>query len=386
MPFDVCLHQLPRKLEIEQRDYEIEYTPLKDGTDSDWSGMLVVISDVTERIAAERAEGEQRELVAAFNRVMADRAAFVDFLAEARGMVSALVGDERRPLVEVKRLLHTLKGNAASFGLNRLSSLCHRLEDVIEQSSADLSPANRTELATHWQRFTGGVRALFSERAERGMAVDEEDYDAVVQAVQRGASREELARALAEWKLERVDHRLARFAEQARELGVRLGKGEVTVEVEAGRLRLAREPLAPFWGAFTHVVRNAIDHGLEPPRERVDRGKSSSGTLKLWAKGTDRVVTVGVSDDGRGVDWDAVAARAKQAGLAHARRDDLVRALFHEGMSTQAAPTEVSGRGIGLAAVRVECEKLGGTCSVESDAGRGTTFSFAFPRERVNSG
>jgi chemotaxis protein histidine kinase CheA len=108
--------------------------------------------------------------------------------------------------------------------------------------------------------------------------------------------------------------------------------------------------------------------------------------LKLWAKRSDEVVTVGLTDDGRGVDWEAVTARAIKAGLAHATRADLVRALFHEGMSTRAAPTEVSGRGIGLAAVRVECEKLGGTCSVESEAGRGATFVFAFPRDRVSSG
>ena len=170
---------------------------------------------------------------------------------------------------------------------------------------------------------------------------------------------------------------------QARSLAARLGRAELEVEVEANRLRLSRVALAGFWASLTHVVRNAVDHGIESAEERAKAGKPLRARLALRAMRVAGEVGIEVSDDGRGIDWRAVASRAKAMGLPHQSPRDLTHALFVDGLSTRADVSEVSGRGIGLGAAQSECEKLGGSATVVSEPGRGSTLRFTFPSENV---
>jgi two-component system chemotaxis sensor kinase CheA len=147
-------------------------------------------------------------------------------------------------------------------------------------------------------------------------------------------------------------------------------------------VRLDHDRWAPFWGAFVHVVRNAVDHGLEDPETRAAIGKAIPRIgLRTYeiVEGAAGQLILEISDDGRGIRWEAVAAKAAKVGLPHATRDDLAAALFAEGLSTRDAVTETSGRGVGLGAVREACAALGGRIEVESTSGVGTTFRFRFP-------
>jgi two-component system chemotaxis sensor kinase CheA len=213
--------------------------------------------------------------------------------------------------------------------------------------------------------------------------VDEEDYTVLLRAVVDGRSRREIAGRITELKFERVERRLQGFGAQARSLSARLGKAEIDVDVETNRLRLSRTALASFWASFTHVVRNAVDHGVESREERMKAGKPARARLVLRATRMGGEVAIEVGDDGRGIDWRAVAACAKAMGLAHETPSELADALFADGLSTRSDVSEVSGRGIGLGAARSECEKLGGTATVTSEPGRGCTFRFTFPSENL---
>jgi chemotaxis protein histidine kinase CheA len=93
-----------------------------------------------------------------------------------------------------------------------------------------------------------------------------------------------------------------------------------------------------------------------------------------------------LEDDGRGIDWDAVAARAAERGLPHATAEERMQTLFSRGFTTRTEVTEISGRGIGLAAVRAECEALGGRVEVASTPRRGTVFTFLWPEHAVEVG
>jgi two-component system chemotaxis sensor kinase CheA len=126
-------------------------------------------------------------------------------------------------------------------------------------------------------------------------------------------------------------------------------------------------------------VRNAVDHGIEAAPARAAARKSASGTLTFRAKleGADVVLEIG--DDGAGVDWDRLAAKARAAGLPTTRREDVERAMFASGISSADAVTDVSGRGVGLAAVWESTVALGGTVRVASDRGKGTKFVFRLP-------
>ena len=130
-----------------------------------------------------------------------------------------------------------------------------------------------------------------------------------------------------------------------------------------------------------HVVNNAIDHGLETPDERAAAAKLPYGQiwLKTFMDGNECVIVV--ADDGRGIDWDKLAQKARETGLPHETRDDLIAAMFSTGVSTRSEATMTSGRGVGMAAVHHVVESMGGRIEIDSRPGRGTEVQFRIPRQ-----
>jgi two-component system chemotaxis sensor kinase CheA len=179
--------------------------------------------------------------------------------------------------------------------------------------------------------------------------------------------------------------RLERAAQQARELAERLEKPSLEVTVCAAPLRFHAERWRGFWSAFVHLVRNAIDHGIEPPAERKRLGKKEQGHLRFCLSEQPGSITLELSDDGRGIDWQALSRRAMGAGLPGETRADLVEALFHEGVTTRDVASETSGRGAGLAALRDACRVLDGEIEVESTPRVGTVFRLRFPSAATRS-
>jgi two-component system chemotaxis sensor kinase CheA len=134
-----------------------------------------------------------------------------------------------------------------------------------------------------------------------------------------------------------------------------------------------------------HVLRNALDHGIEPPQERRAAGKPEQAEISLGAFRHGEHIVIELSDDGRGIDAAAVRRKAREQSLIgeeEARElsdDQTIQLVFAEGLSTAAQVSQVSGRGIGLAAVRATVERLGGAVSVASQPGRGTTVRLTLP-------
>ena len=122
-----------------------------------------------------------------------------------------------------------------------------------------------------------------------------------------------------------------------------------------------------------------IDHGLEDEAERRAAGKPEAGTLTLATRREGNDIVVEIGDDGRGVDWARLKSRAEDLGHPAATREDLVAALFADGLSTRDEVDEISGRGVGLAAARAAIEALGGRVEVESRPSEGARFIFRAP-------
>jgi two-component system, chemotaxis family, sensor kinase CheA len=133
-----------------------------------------------------------------------------------------------------------------------------------------------------------------------------------------------------------------------------------------------------------HLVRNAISHGIETPEERIAIGKSPEGTVRLSASTAGESVLIEISDDGAGIDVPAVAERARASGVAVAAGEApdarlLLDIICASGFSTRDEADRASGRGVGMAVVRSTVQELGGTLALESEAGRGTTFTITLP-------
>lgn len=171
----------------------------------------------------------------------------------------------------------------------------------------------------------------------------------------------------------------------ARDVARDQGK-EVELAVEGGELQIDRRIMEELREPLLHLVRNAVDHGIEKPDERRKRGKAPRATLRIAVTRLEgEKVQFSIDDDGGGVNLKKLAAAAVKSGLlsapesAQAGAADLLPLLFHSGLSTSPIITEVSGRGLGLAIVRERVERLGGDVDVESSEGRGTTFRLVVP-------
>ncbi len=175
-----------------------------------------------------------------------------------------------------------------------------------------------------------------------------------------------------------------RLPRAVRDLAHRLGK-EVDVEVEGADVELDRTVIEALGDPLTHLVRNAVDHGLEGSSQRLQAGKAPRGKLTLAARRERDKVLVDVSDDGRGFDAESLRKRAVALGLMPATRaaqlsdQEAFELAFLPGLSTRADATDVSGRGVGLDAVKAAVEGLGGKLSVRSSPGKGSRFTMELP-------
>lgn len=373
LPPELLVAQFPSALVREGRHYRLQIKPTLDG--ERLTSALLRISDVTSEVEAQRAIAAQREYAALIERLLSDPDGLREFVREADELV-ARIRDGGADLADLRRTIHTLKGNAGLFGFAGIADLAHRLEDGLEETFA-LEPALVDELVERW--------SALSERASRfgvargDVAVSRRELDQLADQVL--VDPPAAARRLRWLGMESVDGRLASLAPHLERTAAQLGKPSPEVAIDASDVRVPANRMRPFWTALAHVVRNAIDHGIESPDERTAAGKPSRGRIELRARASADVLSIELADDGRGIDWMRVGERARAAGLPAETPGDLERALFADGLSTAARVTDVSGRGVGLAAVRAAVEQLGGDIHLTSSVGQGTRWMFAFRME-----
>jgi two-component system chemotaxis sensor kinase CheA len=374
LPFELTLDQMPRRFSAGGRTFDVLYTPV--GTGAPTRFLLVIFNDVTEHLARERADREQKDLIAIFQRILIDRTSVEEFLAEATKLVRGLETEGDR-LVQ-RRLVHTLKGNSAMYGLATLADLAHEVESEMAEYDLPLTDAQRAVLASAWRGVMARVEQLLGNARNDQLEIRRSELGEVLALARSDAPTKDLVRQLESWTLERVERRLDLLGRQASALARRLGKAEPTVVVQAEGVRLDASVWSTFWGAMVHAVRNAVDHGLEDPATRAAAGKPPAGRIVLGARRGGGQLTFWIEDDGRGVDWNALKAKAAALKRPHETRADLLEAMFADGVSTRSKVDAVSGRGVGLAALRQAVLALGGTVEVDSSEGRGAVFRFTF--------
>ena len=178
-----------------------------------------------------------------------------------------------------------------------------------------------------------------------------------------------------------------RHATSAKDVAAELGK-EVDVTIEGPEIKVGIEVLDTIHAALLHTLRNAVDHGIEPPEERLAAGKPRRGSVLVRLKVQADEICVTIQDDGAGIDTESIRKRAEKLGLlsredAEAAPDaTLLDLTFAPGFSVREAATTISGRGIGLDAVRAGIERLGGSIALDSKRGAGATFVFQLPQAR----
>lgn len=349
-----------------------------------------------------------------------------------QGRVQAVLGD-----------LHTIKGDAAFVRLQQLTSVMHAAEAAAEDLTGDLRA--RRWAVTRLLRVVDFSRAYLKASADGSalpsappqllttdgaapkdarrepqalenrrstLDVDFKRLDELIatvgdlevawvhlrrtllaEAVGEGASwrldavealHQRLKDVTIELRMVSIDPMVQRLHRAVRDLSVALDK-EVELELDVAAIRIDVQLREALTGALVHLVRNAIDHGVEASSVRLAAGKPAIGRVKLSLQANAGYLAVDLRDDGGGISQALVRERA--AALGHSTQDlseaELLDLVFTAGFSTRASSTEVSGRGIGLSAVRSALASVGGSVEVESKLGSGTAFHLRAPLSSV---
>jgi len=194
----------------------------------------------------------------------------------------------------------------------------------------------------------------------------------------------EVRDAITRTRMRRIEGLFATFPRLVRDLSAELGK-QIFIELENGEVELDREMIELIRDPMLHIIRNAVDHGIETPTDRLAAGKREAGMLTISARQSGNTIHIGVMDDGRGIDCDRLAEKAVAAGIHTAEeivamsRQERIELIFEPGLSTAEAISAISGRGVGMDVVRTNIEKFGGTLEIESTPGEGTRFLICVP-------
>lgn len=159
---------------------------------------------------------------------------------------------------------------------------------------------------------------------------------------------------------------------------------DVTFESDIEEVYLDRETLNKLHVLFVHIIRNALDHGIETSRERMSAGKTPAGVIRFSAVTDDDGLSISISDDGRGIALDKLRQRAVESGRlteVQAQQTDELALLLLPGVSTADIPTIYSGRGMGMRIIHDQVQAIGGTLKIKSIPGKGTTITIYIPFE-----
>jgi two-component system chemotaxis sensor kinase CheA len=322
-----------------------------------------------------------------------------DVLAEVRAgrraanqrLVSAVLSILDR-IGELVEALETGEPPASDDDERLISALTEACEEPVCQASGRPAPEARKNLRSIrlsvdlLDRMMSGVSDMVLARNELSRRLREAATDVAVESAFERVSGciAEMRDAITRTRMQRIESLFLSLPRMVRDLSTELGK-QVALEMAGGDVELDREMIEMIRDPLTHIVRNAIDHGLEAPAARKKAGKAETAILRVSARQSGNQILIEVADDGRGIDGDKLVASAVTSGLVTAEQGERLspaqrRALiFEAGLSTAKQVTPISGRGVGMDVVRANVERIGGVVEVDSKPGQGLWLTLRVP-------
>ncbi len=384
LPEQVMLGNLPAVISPKPKDfYSLEGKIIRDQS-SQISSVLFTIKDVSNLIKVQKEN--QRNLVLLQN--VRNREGLLSMLRETYEGLTKLeqnfLGSKN---VYSQRILHTLKGSLASFGLDAASHLIHKLEDKPSIDHGDINQL--TDLINQFLKDNEEVLGIQSLALvqNQSFSVQIEQISKLKQLARQSLKHQDLAfqkmsQAIEQLASISVKHLLLPLEYQLEQIAIKLGK-PVSLKF-IGPDVYAGVHLTKVLQHFPNLLRNALYHGLEEEHERMSKPWPPEIAISLEDNGD--WLRLAIADDGRGINPMEIKQRALELKilpseqLASLSEQQLIDLVFEDGMSTERNPNEISGRGSGMAAFKAEITSFGGTVHLNSQVGQGTQIIIELPK------
>ena len=387
-----------------EKTLAIRYSPFI--VDGQIERMLIVASDITAHLKLqedfEKQQKESGEKTNALQEMMQTSkkglSSFMDETEDRMGLIQKLIDgcQENEDNLDiwkgVFRELHTLKGNSRFYKLSGFSDTVHQLEedamgllsDGKDQQTLELFDEGWNKLKKSYEIYKGIYEELFKSKGESSLEILP-----VIKLLNSELEKEHIASLLEaqnKGSIFEVGHLFQSYQDMVEEVAEKLGKKVELKNVPQG-IWLDSSLEGVLKDCFTHVIRNGLDHGLESPEEREKIEKSSQGSIWIEMETHEDSLILKLRDDGRGVDTNKVKHMALKKNLIHKDEDlndhQIIELLFHSGFSTKDKATDVSGRGVGLDAVRESLKSKDCLVKIESLMGKGSATCITIPLNKV---
>jgi len=340
--------------------------------------LLVTVYDITLKVELQKRLQEeqnkrQEEMQSVFELIQIDPSVFNDFIQDMEFEFDAIdktLKDKKmsshETLVKIYQSIHAIKSNAVILGLNVFGNKAHSLESVIKKLREQQEEVPFSEMLN----LTMEIERLSNEREGFKIVIDK--LQAYTGA---GGGRKHNVDVLIESLAKTVDKASADMGRKIRFLSNDVD----AAAVENGPRRVMKEILM-------QLIRNSVAHGVEPPEERIAKGKNETGIIKLTIKLVNNIINIELRDDGRGLDYKKIAEKAIRNNLIKKEDADnknmLIKAIFAPGFSTAENEGMHAGRGIGLNLVRDRIKEVNGAIKLRSEPDKGTAFLITIPAEK----
>lgn len=375
----------------------LKYFPMRD-ENNEVSNVVVVATDTTKEVSAQNKLKQEREEIQRIVNIIENKEQFVSFMSDFEAMNKYLTGissgENKLKVSNVKSLLHSMKGSAGVYHLggiyDRIDQLEERIQDIPEDQLLSVLPTELQKVSgfvsSEIKDLKIRVKSFLGEQMVDGIRRYDKrlDHISIVREKLKTENRNVIRQAfdLYIFKIE-VAQLLRAYINMVSDLGVVLGKELKPLLFEGGSTRVHPTAYESLFNSLSHIFRNIVDHGIEEPYEREKKKKDIEGSVLVKISKDKTGLMIEISDDGRGIDFEKIRNRLKDLnypGEVSSKPDnEIIQYIFDEGFSTKNISTDISGRGVGLYAVKMEVQKLKGKILVKSFKGKGTKFLIKVP-------
>ena len=390
--FVTTVSMLPRQAFLKDGDREtylgIQYRPIEDSY-GNLDKVIVIVTDETESRIKTMELKEQEERITRISNASVNKESFLSFFEETSELIARVNGCNLEQISsnkELKRFLHTLKGSSAAFGFKVFSSKIHDLEDELDTITKDQFNASWQHICDTWNSQSSDifkVLNLSTSSAEVSVSIHKlRNINKYVEAL-GDANIIKMIQNLNEQRPEVI---FDKYMKYLKTLNERFPDKSVKIEFLSNSDEIIYQEATRLDSAFIHIFRNCFDHGIETCEKRLDCSKDETGTISIGVYKEDKRIRFLIRDDGGGIDGEKLAKKAVENGYwtdsqaVNASWEEKINLIFLANLSSKDAVSDVSGRGVGMDAVKALVEELDGRIIVKSELGSGSSFEISLPR------
>lgn len=393
LPFEDLAPLGPAQFPHSQGNHvKLDYYPIR-SSENKIQGIVLVATDITSLIRAQEEAEKEKSYANFILKMFKQKRSFLSFFEECQKLVIELNRVTLAPPASwdrdaLFRTLHTIKGGSASYSVRDVAHHAHELESIIQNwdgFTEDKWDQHLQDLKQSFDHLTKEVHELLGQSPAKQVPVVEVPKTELFQILSVmeawSKSREWAEQLKNRYLTEPLQQSFESYEFIIQQTATQLQKKVKPLKFTTPEFRWSFEPYQSFTSTLVHVFRNAIDHGLETPEERSNAGKPEQGEISISATLKESEIEIRIQDDGRGIAVEKIKTKRQEKNLSTTGLTDeqILMTVFEPQFSTRDNVTELSGRGVGLDAVKHEVEILGGRVGIKSEVGKGTTFIFTLP-------